>query len=488
MTAALERMEASLDTWEQSQRATEARLKARAGITPAEMALFYAEEGRLDEAVRAMDGAIAADPTRGPLYVFQGLLHEAAGHRPEAAAVFATAGKVAPADPVAAYLAAARPPGTVEPDDLRPFVAALMVATDRGAAARLRAPFVEFRLIHDASAAAPVFTPAAYADAFTLFAGNRFREAVQRLRAVAAGDALVADPAGRDARALAGIAALREKRGDAAIEQLRAAVAALPKSAEAHRILGVAYRAVARLPESIRHLEEAIVLAPRDERARVTLGATLAEAGMLSDAERVLRETVGMMPASGEARWALADVYDKLGRGLDAITSLEEATALTVVAGKAALYWRLAELAHRHQDYEGVVLALYHRAKLVPNEPHTHKDLGLAYFRFGRADEALVELLMTSLLGVEDVETLATIGQIHLMADRFEAAEAVLRRAVAADPKNAQSQYALGSTLMRVGKADEAKQHLDAFRRLRTEALKEQQRKFEQEALPREGR
>jgi Flp pilus assembly protein TadD len=91
---------------------------------------------------------------------------------------------------------------------------------------------------------------------------------------------------------------------------------------------------------------------------------------------------------------------------------------------------------------------------------------------------------MTTLLGVEDVETLTAIGQIHLGAERFDAAEVTLRRAVAMDPKNSQARYALGTTLMRVGKTAEGKQQLDEFQRLRAVVLEEQRREFGKEPKP----
>jgi tetratricopeptide (TPR) repeat protein len=276
-----------------------------------------------------------------------------------------------------------------------------------------------------------------------------------------------------------GIAALKERRGDAAIAHFEAAVAALPTSSEAHRILGVGYRAVGRLAESLAHFDAAVTLAPLDERARIALGTTHAEAGDLPAAERVLRETIERLPASGEARWALADVYEALDRGPDAIATLDEAASLTVPAGKAALYWRIAELAHRHQDFETVAAALSRRARLLPNEAGAHKDLGMAYSRAGRTDEALIELLMASLLGHEDAEMLGTMGQIHLAAGRFDAAEVALRRAIALDPRLPQARYALGSTLQRLGRSAEAKEQLDEFQRLRAAALEEQRRAFE---------
>jgi tetratricopeptide (TPR) repeat protein len=480
VTAALAKMTSALNAWEESQKESEAALKARAGITPGELALFYAEHARFEDAIRAATAAIAVEPARASLQAFKGLLEEAAGQPVEAAATFATAAKTDPRDPVSVYLAASRLPEGSRPEALESLAAALIDASAAPGGTQ-RAAFLQFELINDSLSKVPVFSPAAYEEGFALFVGGRFRDAVARFQAVAAADPLVVDPAVRSAQVQSGIAALRDKRGAETIQQLEAGVKALPESSEAHRILGVAYRAIAQLSDSIRHLEHAVRLAPSDERARVTLGDTLAEAGKLEDAERVLRETVAMLPKSAEARWALARVYERLNRGLDAIATLEEAASLTVVAGKAALYWRIAELAHRHQDYDRVVTALSHRARLLPNEGHAHKDLGLAYMRIGRTGEALTELLMATLLGVADTETLTAVGQIHLGAERFDAAERALGRAIAQDPRNAQARYAMGMTLTRAGRADEAKVHLDEFRRLREAALSEQQRQFEKQ-------
>ena len=480
--AAFDRMAASLDAWEQSLRTAEAELKARGASTPAEFAVLYAEQGRYDDAIRAMNGAISAEPLRASLYAYQGLLQEASGRPSDAALTFAAAATTDPSDPIAAYLAASPWSSATRRENLQPFVAALAAADRR--AQRYRAAIAQFTLISDLAAPVPMFSPAAYADGFALFIQGQYRQAVTHFRTALAADPLVIDPADRNVQARAGVAALREKRGAPAIERLEAAVAALPRSSEAHRLLGVARRAVGLLPESIRELEVAVELAPRDERARVTLGSTLTEAGRLTDAERVLRETVMALPASGQARWALADVYERLNRGPDAIAVLEEAASLTVVAGKTLLYERIATLAHRHSDHDLIISALSRRARLVPNEPSAHRDLGLYFARLGRHDEALIELLMTTLLGGEDARTLTAIGQIYLTAERLDDAERVLQRAVAADATDAQARYSLGATLIRLNRIPEGRRQLDEYRRLNDAKLKEHQRLLDKESNP----
>jgi len=477
---AFDRMVAGLDSWEQSLRRTEAEMTARQTTIPAEVALLYAEQGRYDDAIRAMDDAIAADPTRGSLYAYQGLLKEEVGRPTEAALTFATGARRDPVDPVVAYLAASLRSPSTQRGGLEPALTALMAADRRSL--RFLAVFAQFTLINDLASRVPMFSPAAYTDGFNLFTHGQYRDALTHFRTTLAADPLVIDPAGRSIQVRTGLGALREHRHAFAIEQLEAAVTALPRSAEAHRLLGLGYGAAGLMPESIRELEAAVRLAPTNERACVALGAALAEAGRLADAERVLHQTAIELPFSGQARWVLADVYERMNRTPDAIAVLEEAASLTVVAGKTLIYKRIALLAHRVSDQDRVLAALTQHAKLVPNEPSPHRELGLHYAKIGRHEEALVELLMATLLGDEDPRTPIAIGQMHLATGRLDDAERALRRAVAADASNPQARYLLGAALIRLKRTTEGQRQLDEFRRLSDTKLNEHQRLLERES------
>jgi tetratricopeptide (TPR) repeat protein len=474
--SALDRMAAVLDAWEQSQIAGEEALR-RAGSEPIELARFYAQQGRFDEASRAIAAAIAAAPDRSAPRVFYGLLQEATGRRAEAADTFAAASRIDRTDPVAAYLAASRLSSDA-PEQLQ-LTAAVLAAATREPGTPGSAPFMRLTLIPDSASRTPVFAPAHYAEGFALLNSRRFREAMEQFRTALRTDPLLSDRAHLNPQVRAGAAEMRENRTAAAIQHLEAAVAALEESSEAHRLLGLAYRAGGRPQDAIRHLRNAVRLAPHDERAGVALGALLTEAGNRSDAEHVLRQTIEAVPASGVARWSLAVVYDLENHGRDALTTLEEVVALPIVAGKAAVHWRIAQLAHRHQDYERVIEALAQRARLLSNEPEAHKDLGFAFLRIGRSDEALTEFLMALFLGGEDDVTVTAIGRIYLGAERFDDAERTLRRAVALKPANPQALYALGNTLIRMGKTSEGMQHLKEFDRLRSSARADQLRQFE---------
>lgn len=479
ITTALDRMGSSLDAWERAVRTEEQTLRARPGTTPADIALLYSDEWQLDAALEAMDQAIAAEPRSARYYVFRGLLRHVTGRTSQAHADFAAAHALEPGDPVPAYLLAAQLADEGGGSGIGSLVATLLAATEHGTLPPA-APFPQLMLVDDLSAKVPIFSPPAYADGFTSIAAGRFREALARFRAATARDPLVTDEAGRNPRVRAGIAALRAGRGAEAIAQLEAATEALPSSAEAHRVLGVAYRAVGRLADSITQFETAVRLGPEFQRPRIALGTTLMEAGRLDEAERVLRETIATFPSSGDARWALARVYERLDRATDAVATLEAATPLTIIAGRSHLYWRIAELAHAYwRDNDRVIAMVSQRTWLVVNVPQAHKDLGMAYYRAGRNEEALAELLMATLMRYEDAEMLGAIGQIHLADGRLALAATTTRKAVAMDPNLAQARYVLGTALQRLGQTEQAAEQLTAFTRLQAAALEEQRRGFQ---------
>jgi len=479
VTKEFERLTSAFDAWNRSADAAELELKKRSA-SPGEFVLHYVEQQQLEAAIDAMNRAIAAEPSRASLYLFQGQIFEATGRTPEARAAFVKAREIDPDDPVAAYLVATRSQ-TDAAGDLQPIVGALLAAGDRRLQLPPR-PFADLKLVRDLSAKTPVFAPAPYVAAFSAFSGRRFRDALDLFRGAIARDPLLIDPAAQSATLLAGIAALRARNGADAVRLLETAVKSAPESSESRRVLGIAYRAVGRLGESISQFEIAVRLRPDDERARVALGTALVEAGRLEDAERELRDTIRTLPTSGDARWALVDLLDKQNRGTEAIPLLEDAAALPVVAGRVHLLWRIAEMAHSYQrDLDHVISVVSQMARLAPNEATAYKDLGLAYYRAGRDDEAAIALQMMTLLGHEDGETLGAIGEIHFNAGRLDRALSSLRRAVSQDPERIQARYVLARTLQRLGRDQEANEQLAAFDKLRATMFEEQRIKFERE-------
>jgi len=409
------------------------------------------------DALHNADAAIAANPNRGGLHVVRGLVLEAMGRRQDAIAAFARAWDLDREDPVSAYLLASRRASADNADDVPPQGALLLKVLDRRLASMPTGQhvelFTEVALLPDKAAVTPVFAPSMYVDGFTLIEQRRYRDAIAAFRTAVSRDPLVAGGPG-----------------------------------EAHRVQGGKYADAGNDEKAIDEFDAAVRLAPDDERANVALGRALAHAGKTDRAERVLLDIVAKLPKSADAHSALADLYDSIDRGRDALKHVEAAALLTVPAGKAPLYLRLADLHHRYLEYERVIDPLVKRVRLVPNDARAHTDLGLAYTRIGRTSDALTELVMASILGPDDADALAAIGQIHFDAGRYAAAETVLRRAIAAMPALAQPHYVLGQTLARLGRESQSRAELAEFDRLRASSNDENRAKFEADQRRRLGR
>jgi tetratricopeptide (TPR) repeat protein len=493
VTDQLDRLAVALTAWDDSVRTQERRVRAPLAVGAsvraderAALAVLLTNRGRFGAALFEIEAALLADPGHRQLRTLRGRLLDALGLPTEAAGAYRRAWELDRSDAVNAYLALSAAAPFREPASGVMLTATLLEAQRAVPAAAARygpEPIRDVQLIPDRASKTPVFAPARYADGFSAIRAGDYPRALTLLRASAARDPLIADAASRSAAMSAGIATLRTGRVAEAIAPLESAASMYPESSEAQRILGAAYAAAGHDDKALASLRRAVALAPRDERSRLAIGRVLRDAGRLDEAERSLRDTLAVLPRSAEAQWMLGEILDREGRGIDAARALEAAASATVIAGRAALYTRAAEIYDRHQEFERVVTLLSRRVRIDPNNAAAHRQLGLVLSRLGRRDEAFAELAVADLLGGSDAESLTTVGQIHLDAGRLAEAEAAARRAIGLQPDRPDARYVLGRTLLRLGRDAEARIELDVFQRLRARAMEDQRRAFEIDKL-----
>jgi tetratricopeptide (TPR) repeat protein len=457
VTDQLDRLAVALAAWDDSVRTQERRVRAPLAVGAsvraderAALAVLLTNRGRFGAALFEIEAALLADPGHRQLRTLRGRLLDALGLQTEAAGAYRRAWELDRSDAVNAYLALSAAAPFREPASGVMLTATLLEAQRAVPAAAARygpEPIRDVLLIPDRASKTPVFAPS------------------------------------RSAAMSAGIATLRTGRVAEAIAPLESAASMYPESSEAQRILGAAYAAAGHDDKALASLRRAVALAPRDERSRLAIGRVLRDAGRLDEAERSLRDTLAVLPRSAEAQWMLGEILDREGRGIDAARALEAAASATVIAGRAALYTRAAEIYDRHQEFERVVTLLSRRVRIDPNNAAAHRQLGLVLSRLGRRDEAFAELAVADLLGGSDAESLTTVGQIHLDAGRLAEAEAAARRAIGLQPDRPDARYVLGRTLLRLGRDAEARIELDVFQRLRARAMEDQRRAFEIDKL-----
>lgn len=120
----------------------------------------------------------------------------------------------------------------------------------------------------------------------------------------------------------------REGKGDAAIEHVRAAIAAAPQFSDAHAYLGFLYKESGRIDAAIEELHVALRLAPDSAVAQQNLGGALLVKGDVAGAEAAFRAAVAQEPRSALACFGLGFALATKGDRRAALPWLEEARRL----------------------------------------------------------------------------------------------------------------------------------------------------------------
>ena len=208
-----------------------------------------------------------------------------------------------------------------------------------------------------------------------------------------------------------------------------------PGGGETRKISGLAHFMLGNKIAAERDLKRAADLLAEDFEAQYFLG-------------RVYFERSKLMPALGSFRRALAlnpesvKAHNHLGQTLEGLTRFEEA--------KIAY--------HRAIDLEG---------KSAARSEWPYYNLGSLLLSEGDAARAVALLEQALERNPSSVQIQTKLGVALSAAARFDEAAQRLEAAVRAEPRNANAHYQLGRVFMKLGKVDEAREHLSRFERFR---------------------
>jgi tetratricopeptide (TPR) repeat protein len=454
------------------------------------LALTLAERGRVDDALKQLDRAIALSPQDVDAHTVLGLVHsQLTANAPAAISAFRMALAADPSAPLQRYLLVEQlaDQGAVE----EAATIGLPLRTDhRSPDAPDRTPFLRIHLVPEVPGIEPYFPYVRYAEAFALLARGRYEAGVAGLRAAAATDSLLAPPETVRADLSQAGVALRDGDTDAALAALDRVRQAAPAWSEGHRLRGLVLVADERFNEGIAELQEALRLTPDDERSHLTLADVLIEQARYVEADVALRTAIANVRPSARLHYTRGRVLQRQGLYADALIEFDRARSLQPLLpllGKNSVYETIATLHRSRQEFAEATRAFAVRASLIPNDVNAHRDLGDIYFRQGLDDVAWNEFAMAEALAPRDVATQAALAQLHLRAGRNAEAATATRRILGLEPEHAQAHFVLGTALMRMDQAAEGTRELDTFARLQAAEADARARELELAGLRREA-
>jgi tetratricopeptide (TPR) repeat protein len=492
LSSALDAMAAALARWDASIQSREQAMVAdSAGASPAlaarmHLALggLYMDRLRVEDALKELAAARAADATRPEVPLFQWLVHaQVTGNTAAATEALKAAHALSQKDPARTYLLARY---LIDNDQRDAGLALLQQVQSPAGQNAPGAPFIRLDLVREIPGIDPFLPPISYAEGFASIQKGDLAKAISQLRESLRRDPLMTLPGNGDPVARAA-AAFRNGLVDDARQHLDAALAQSNDRVEAHRILGMVSLADGDASGAINRLQTAVRLNPGDERARIALANVFVENDQLDAAEQTLDDTLRAMPASGRAHYLLGLTYQRQGRRVDAIRELQAALTHKPLLGANTIHRMIGTLQEDEQDLDAAAQSFAGRANLVPNDHNAHRDLGRLYSLQGDAVQARAELEIALLLNPADTNALTALGQLHLREARLADAADASRRALEIDPGHREARYVHATSLIRMGNADAGNAEMDVFQRLQAEDSDARSRTFELGRLRREA-
>ena len=490
----VESMRESLDRWDLAVKQFQAdasRSKPAAEVHLA-VATVLLDRHRLEDALKELKAAENQDDGRADVYTLQALAYTAADRDADAARALRRATALNPDNAASFYTLARLLAALDQQADSSRAIGGFQRALSRrapavNAAAPTVAPFERVDLLRQVAGVAPIFPQARYVDGYAALRNGDYSAAVDKFRIAYAGDPIVAGDSVARARVVRAASMIRQGQLDAGMQELRAIVADSPNDSEANRLLGVAYWIDDQSGKSIDHLRSAIRLAPGDERARVALAEVLAGDRRLAEAERELTLTLDSGLRSGRVHHALAQLYGRQSLLPQAAKSFHDSEVFGPIVGRDEFFRALGATLVNQADFDGAVAAYTRRIEANPNSGEAHRQLGEMYYLQGRDEQALAEFLAATWLDPRDAKAYAAAGQVQARLLKYAEAAVTLERALSLDPGLKEARYALGTSLMRLGKTEEAKRALEQFQQQQAESEAAGQRAFQLDALRREA-
>jgi len=268
---------------------------------------------------------------------------------------------------------------------------------------------------------------------------------------------------------------------------------------EYHYLMGQIQLALNHPDQAQISLRKATLLAPKSVEALMALAESSAMQGKHADSVAALQKAHELVPnavpvlhylvieaeASGQHAVALGAARELIQASPDDLDNIflasaamlqanDSISALSALKGYTAKRpddpkgWLALGMSHLIQkNYPQAREALERSAKIAPNQAETEYQLGILSDAETKQDEAIAHFERVLQLQPNHAKALGKIGSLYLQQGNLAKAEDALKRSSAADSSNPDTEYKLAMVLGKMGKPDEAREHMRRFQELK---------------------
>jgi tetratricopeptide (TPR) repeat protein len=303
---------------------------------------------------------------------------------------------------------------------------------------------------------------AALAAARALVDGGRPAEAIERLAPLDQ-----ADPRVRRLTGVAMYHADRRREAIAVLEAVRGQLAEDSiERREAEQVLGLSLFLEGRYADAIPWLERTRAAVPDNLEVNFTLGQAYIQTRNPAGARAALAKTFGVPADAAAAHVVTAQLMIRLQ--MESLAEEELTLALARDPRALRANFLLGQIALFRGQLDAAVERSTRELALNPSDAMASYQLGDALLRLNRGDEAIAALQRSLWLNPFYSGPYILLGRAYMKKGQPATAEGMLRRAIDYDPNNRAAHYLLAQLLQQLGRADEAKQEFAIAERLDT--------------------
>lgn len=214
--------------------------------------------------------------------------------------------------------------------------------------------------------------------------------------------------------------------------QYRQVLTANPHHSDSMHMMGVIALQVGKLGLAVQLLGEAARLKPNDAVIASNLASAFRRAGRPHDALASARRAIELAPGFNDAQQNLVNILEDMNRYSEAAEMIENFIA--AYGENAELYLRLANFYIKSNQPIKAVDVLYDMLGMDPLSTAAYTNLGVAFRRLDRLDDAMVAYRTGLALAPHDNGLLNNYGIILKDSDQTEEAVDCFRRALETQP------------------------------------------------------
>jgi len=218
--------------------------------------------------------------------------------------------------------------------------------------------------------------------------------------------------------------------------------------------------------------EDAVRICPAKAPILISLGQTQYLLGDEQGAERSLRQAIALNPKDTAGRYALGRIYYQQNRFPEAVAQLKQVVELDP---KHYRGWDNLGLCYDALQQDQDALRSFFRALDLVKDEHREYDwaygnLADFFLKRNEFEKAFQLAAEAASRNPQSARNFFLTGKALTKLERNETSLRWLRRAVELDAGYADAHYLLGRTLRKLGQEEEARAHLETFRKLKATA------------------